>query len=102
MPMPPYAVLCSTCGRPAAYKIAARWSDGLTGELKTYALCCRDCLAAAFQNSRAKQARCRTAPGEKLEPPGVYGLARGCRDAALPRREDLERELTAAADSPSA
>jgi hypothetical protein len=104
MPMPPYAVLCTTggCRKPAVYKIAARWSDGLTGELKTYALCCADCLLASFRASRAKQAKCRTAPGETLEPPGVYEIARGCRDTKLLHREDLERELTAAPDSPSA
>jgi hypothetical protein len=102
MPMPPYAVLCSSCGKAAVYKIAARWSDGLTGELKTYALCCADCLPAAFHNSRAKQARCRTAPGETLEPPGVYELARGCRDTGLVHREDLQLELAAAPDPTSA
>ena len=46
MPMPPYPVLCSCpcCGQPAVYKIAARWSDGVTQELKTYALSCEACL----------------------------------------------------------
>jgi hypothetical protein len=103
MPMPPYAVLCTTrgCARPAVHKIAARWSDGITQELKTYALCCSECLAAAFRASRTKQSACRTAKGETLEPPGVYELHRGRRDAQLVRREDLERELVAM-DSPSA
>ena len=37
MPMPPYPVLCYRpgCGKPAVYKIAARWSDGVTEELTT-------------------------------------------------------------------
>src|SRR5262249_39941070 len=32
MPMSPYPVICYRpgCGRPALYKIAARWSDGVT------------------------------------------------------------------------
>ena len=49
MPMPPYAVLCYRpgCDRPAAYKVAARWSDGVTEELKTYSLCCAECLPCA-------------------------------------------------------
>jgi hypothetical protein len=90
--MPPYPVLCTTrgCGRPAVYKIAARWSDGVTGELKTYALCCGECLPAAFRRSREKQATCRRAPGETLDAPGVYELARGRRDRTLARRADLE------------
>ena len=90
--MPSYPVVCITrgCGRPAVYKIAARWSDGATEELKTYALCCPECLAAAFQRSCEKQAACVRAPGEILEPPGIYELARKRRDRALVRRGDLE------------
>jgi hypothetical protein len=92
---PPYPVHCTRpgCARPAAYKIAARWSDGATEELKTYALVCADCLSAAFAASRRKQAACRLAPGETLEPPGIYVLARGCRDRTLERRPDLEASL---------
>jgi hypothetical protein len=95
---PAYAVLCTQpgCPRPAAYKIAARWSDGSTEELKTYALCCGECLAEAYRQSRAKQAACRTAKGETLEAPGVYLLARGRRDQQLERRPDLEQQLRAA------
>jgi hypothetical protein len=97
MPMPPYPVCCYRpgCGRPAVYKIAARWSDGVTHELKTYALSCEECLAEWFRASRAKQAACRTAAGETLEPPGVYELARGRRDQQLTRRADVEERLAA-------
>jgi hypothetical protein len=95
MPMPPYTVLCyrDRCGRPAVYKIAARWSDGVTEELKTYALSCADCLAEWFRRSRAKQAACRLAPGEVLEPPGIYRLERLSRDRQLQRLRDLEQQL---------
>jgi hypothetical protein len=95
MPMPPYPILCYTrgCGRPARYKIAARWSDGATQELKTYALTCATCLADSFHRSRQKQAACRLAPGETLEVPGIYELAHGQRDRQLQRRPDLEAEL---------
>jgi hypothetical protein len=95
MPMPPYAVLCYTkgCGQKAVFKIAANWSDGLTGELKTYALSCPDCLAAWFRASRAKMAACHTAPGEMLEPPGVYHLERGQHDQQLQRAAEVERQL---------
>jgi hypothetical protein len=75
------------------YKIAARWSDGVTEELKTYALSCPDCLADWFRRSREKQKACRLAPGEILEPPGIYQLASGQRDRQLQRQSDLEQQL---------
>jgi hypothetical protein len=78
----------------AVYKIAARWSDGVTQELKTYALTCSACLAEAFRHSRVKQAACRLTAGETLESPGIYELVHGGRDRQLPRRSDLEQQLT--------
>jgi len=95
MPMPPYTVVCYRpgCGRPAAYKIAARWSDGVTQELKTYALSCEACLEQHFSRARTKQASCRLATGETLDVPGIYELARGRRDHQLTRRPDLEERL---------
>jgi hypothetical protein len=97
MPMPPYLISCSRpgCGKPAIYKIAARWSDGVTQELKTYALTCAECLPECFRRSREKQAACRLAPGETLEPPGIYSLERGRRDAQIVRLADLERTVGA-------
>lgn len=96
MPMSPYPVLCYSagCGAPAAYKVAARWSDGTTAELKTYALCCAACLAAHFARATAARAACLLTAGETLEAPGVYDLARGARDRALTRRPDLEAQLS--------
>ena len=95
MPMPSYPVSCYRpgCGQLAVYKIAARWSDGVTQELKTYGLTCADCLAEWFRRSLARRAACRLAAGEKLEAPGIYELARGSRDRQLRRREDLEEQL---------
>jgi len=95
MMMPPYEVRCTQkgCCRPAVYKIAARWSDGTTEELKTYALCCGECLPEMYCKSRAKQAACRTARNETLEVPGIYALAHGHRDRELQRRTDLEQQL---------
>ncbi|MCZ2342829.1 MAG: hypothetical protein LC104_13730 [Bacteroidales bacterium] len=88
----PYPVLCSTahCGRLAAYKIAARWSDGKIAELKTYALSCADCLPTQLQAARDRQPRCLLVPGETMEPVGVYILQPGCRDHQLPRLPDSE------------
>jgi hypothetical protein len=102
--MPPYPVGCSHpgCARPAVYKIAARWSDGVTQELKTYGLACPGCLAESFARSKSKQAACRRAAGEVLEPPGIYELARGKRDRDLVRREDLEKEPAGAPPAPPA
>jgi hypothetical protein len=96
MPMPPYTVDCSHagCGQAAKYKIAARWSDGVTQELKTYALSCDSCLADQFRDSRVKQAACRLAGGERLDSPGIFEMVHGRRDQQLTRREDLERRST--------
>jgi hypothetical protein len=90
--MPPYPVLCyaAGCPHPAAFKVAARWSDGVTAELKTYSLACPACLPELFAAAVAKRAACRLAPGETLDEPGVYELHRGERDKTLKRRPDLE------------
>jgi hypothetical protein len=93
--MPAYPVLCYEpgCGRPAEYKIAARWSDGITSELKTYGLTCEECLPAWFRRSLAKQRACRRAANEVLEPPGIYRLVKGQHDTQLQRLPDLEMRL---------
>src|SRR6266480_2872470 len=95
MPMPPYLVLCYTpgCGKPAAYKIAARWSDGVTSELKTYGLTCEACLPGWFARARERQAACRLAAGETLKVPGIYRVERERRDQDLNRLTDVEAEL---------
>jgi hypothetical protein len=92
MPMPPYPVMCyaTGCSNPAAYKIAARWSDGVTHELKTYSLACAACLPKLYASAVTKRTACRLAPGETLDEPGVYELHRGERDKTLKRRKDLE------------
>jgi hypothetical protein len=72
------------------FKVAARWSDGLTRELKTYSLACASCLPKLFAQAVAKRTVCRLVPGESLDEPGVYELHRGDRDKQLKRRPDLE------------
>lgn len=93
MSMPPYPVTCYSpgCPNPAAFKVAARWSDGLTDELKTYYLSCGACLPRHYASAVVKRAACRLAPGETLDAPGVYELRRGGRDKQLKRRKDLEK-----------
>ena len=95
MPIHSYPVYCYQpgCGKPALYKIAARWSDGATQELKTYGLTCAECLPAWYQRSLARRAACRLTAGETLELPGIFELARGNRDRQLSHREDLEKQL---------
>lgn len=92
MPMPPYPVICYApgCTAAAEFKIAARWSDGLTHELKTYYLSCAACLSKLYTSAIAKRNQCRLAPGETLDIPGIYEIHRGERDRTLKRREDLE------------
>jgi hypothetical protein len=95
MSMPAYAVLCSSpgCGRPAEYKVAARWSDGVTHELKTYGLACEACLAALYLRAKERHAKCRQANGETLREPGIYRRRSEARDQELERLEQREREF---------
>jgi hypothetical protein len=95
MPMPRYPVMCYApgCAREAVYKVAARWSDGITEELKTYHLSCAECLPTLYQDAKRKRNRCRLAIGESLELPGIYRLDRGARDQGLQRCPDLESAI---------
>jgi hypothetical protein len=95
-----YVIRCysHSCPREAIYKIASRWSDGITSELKTYALCCEECLPESFRRSLEKQTSCRTSPGEILETPGIFLLAHGQRDRQLQRLVELEEKLRIAKD----
>jgi len=92
MRMSPYPVLCYTpeCGQLAEYKIAARWSDGITAELKTYALCCAKCVASHYRAAVERSAKCRRAPGETLDTPFVFEYARERCDKELQRLPTLE------------
>jgi len=93
--MPSYPIYCYTpgCKNLAAYKIAGQWSDGMQSELKTYGLCCEDCLAEWYKKGLEKQKACLPAPGETLEAPGIYHMEHGQRDRKLQRLEKMEKEL---------
>jgi hypothetical protein len=95
MPMPPYPVVCyaPACSELAVYKVAARWSDGITGELKTYSLSCAACVPKLFADAKVKRDRCRLAAGESLDVPAIFLLARGERDRQLSRCEELEQRF---------
>jgi len=71
-----FAVLCA-CGKPATWKVAGVWSDGLTTELKTYALCCETCLPQAWRTACLKQAVCRVDVGETIVGPHAYRRTSG-------------------------
>lgn len=90
----PYQVLCYEpgCTCPAEFKIAARWSDGLTSELKTYGLTCAEHLQAWFHRALAQQAACPLVDEEILETPGIYRLVAQQTDKELKRLLDLEAQ----------
>ena len=69
----------------------------MQSELKTYWLCCADCLRAWYLKTLAKQNKSRSAPGEVLDAPGIYHMERGQRDRKLERLEALEKEMLASA-----
>ncbi len=95
MLMAPYPVMCyaAGCAREAVYKVAAHWSDGTTGELKTYYLSCAGCLSDLYREASLKRNRCRMAPGETLSEPAIFLLVRGERDRKLIRCEELETKI---------
>ena len=95
MAMPSYPIYCYTkgCKNLATHKVAARWSDGVVSELKTYGLCCGDCLPTLFRQSRAKQQTNHLLPGETLESCGIYALQHGSRDQQLQRVAVLEQQF---------
>jgi hypothetical protein len=103
MPMPPYQVYCYTkgCKHLAQYKIAARWSDGVVSELKTYGLCCEECLAKWLQRARQRRQACQLTAGETLETPGIYQMQHGQRDQVLQRLTDLEERVLAKSAAPA-
>lgn len=74
-----FPVLCygPGCQAPMTHKIAARWSDGVTHEWKTYYLCCRQCLPRLFRLACEKQARCPLVTGETLDRPTILAWRRG-------------------------
>jgi hypothetical protein len=87
-----YSIICSvpTCRTAAVYKVAAVWSDGLTQELKTYALCCGEHVHECLADACRRRDGCPLEPGETLAAPGVYVLQPGQRDIQLTRRPELE------------
>lgn len=82
-----YRSICSApgCALPATLKIASVWSDGRFSELKTYGLACAEHARELLDAAHRKQAATRLAEGETLDPPGLFRLEPGRRDAELER-----------------
>ena len=96
MPKPTH-VPCSheRCGEPAAYKIAARWTDGRLAELKTYGFACSEHLGQIFRESQERQQHYVPGPGETIEELAIYRYEPGKRDRFLQRLWGLEENYRA-------
>ena len=72
-------VTCShpDCPEPAAYKVAARWSDGSFSELKSYGFACSDHLAEVFQDAEDRRLDYTLCPGEVIEEIAIYRFEPG-------------------------
>ncbi len=90
--MPMTVVRCSLarCSEPAAYKIAAQWSDGSFSELKSYGFACSDHLGPVFRNAEGRREDYAVGPGEALEELSIYKYEQGRRDRQLQRLWGLE------------
>ncbi len=90
-----YEVRCTArgCEQPAVYKIAARWTDGVLTELKTYALACREHVALLYGQASQRHAQHKPRPPEQLGPLTVYRWQPGKRDRELVRADELAAEL---------
>jgi hypothetical protein len=86
-------VRCSMpeCEEPAAYKIAAPWSDGQFSELKTYGHACAKHLGPVFRDADIRRARYKSAPGESVDEIRIYRYEPGRRDRQLQRLGELEK-----------
>lgn len=69
-----YQVFCQRCGLPARLKVASRWTDGHTSELKTYALVCHACVEPALAEARTRREACHTDHNESIAPPEIFDL----------------------------
>jgi len=87
-----HVVACShpECREPAAYKIAARWTDGRLTELKTYGFACSEHIGLVFRESEQRRREYQPSPGESIEELAIYRHEAGKRDRFLQRLWGLE------------
>ncbi len=78
------------CKEPAAYKIAAPWSDGVFTELKSFGLSCPDHLGGVFRDAEARCKEYQPTEAETVGTIGIYKFEQGKRDRQLQRLSGLE------------
>jgi hypothetical protein len=85
-------VRCSlrNCSEPAAYKVAAPWSDCTFSELKSYGHACLHHLGQVFRAAEDRRATYPPAPGESVDEIRIYRYESGLRDKQLHRLPELE------------
>lgn len=90
--MPLTVVRCTLphCEEPAAYKIAAQWTDGRISELKTFGFACSDHLGAVFRDAEERRQAYSPSAGETVEEIAIYKYEQGKRDRQLQRLWGLE------------
>ena len=90
--MPTTVVRCTIdgCLEPAAYKVAAFWSDGSFTELKTYGFACCDHLGPVFRSAEERHRKAARNEGETVEEIAIYKFEQGKRDRHLQRLWGLE------------
>ncbi len=80
----------SNCHEPAAYKIAAQWSNGSFTELKSYGYACSDHLGPVFRQAEDRREEYEPTEAETLEEIAIYKYEQGRRDRQLQRLWGLE------------
>jgi len=90
MPITVVQCMLADCHQPAAYKIAAMWSDGSFSELKSYGFACSDHLGLVFRDAEDRREGYQAKPGETLEEIAIYKYEQGKRDRILQRLWGLE------------
>lgn len=80
-----YTPICDVerCDDPAAYKVAAPWSDGTQNELKNYGVYCVQHAFERLEIAKARQSEVRLGPGELVSTVRLFELIEGRRDAEL-------------------
>jgi hypothetical protein len=92
----PTVVRCSApdCTEPAAYKIAAPWSDGRFSELKTYGFSCDDHVREVLRSAETRWLDYEPVSGEKVREIGIYRYEPGKPDSQLKRAHEMEEEFS--------
>ena len=82
-----YQPTCSApdCSHPAAYKVAASWSDGSGWELKNYGLACDDHRISLLTRAQLHRQGLVLADGESVGEVALFEYSAEAKDAERPR-----------------